>query len=60
MALAGGMAGCCFWTAMFPTDVVKSRVQVSRLPALSALSMPLVCVVAGQGRSLGLILGDHV
>ena len=28
LALAGGIAGCCFWTAMFPTDVVKSRIQV--------------------------------
>ena len=28
LALAGGVAGCCFWTAIFPTDVVKSRIQV--------------------------------
>ena len=28
LALAGGLAGCCFWTAIFPADVVKSRVQV--------------------------------
>ena len=29
MALAGGIAGCCFWTAMFPADVVRSRIYVS-------------------------------
>lgn len=28
LALAGGLAGCCYWGAMFPTDVVKSRIQV--------------------------------
>lgn len=28
LTVAGGLAGCCFWTAIFPTDVVKSRVQV--------------------------------
>ena len=28
LTVAGGLAGCCFWTSIFPTDVVKSRVQV--------------------------------
>ena len=29
LAFAGGVAGCCLWTSIFPADVVKSRVQVS-------------------------------
>lgn len=28
LALAGGLAGSFFWTATFPIDVVKSRIQV--------------------------------
>lgn len=28
LALAGGIAGCCFWTSIYPTDLVKSRIQV--------------------------------
>ncbi|KAK3100290.1 hypothetical protein FSP39_017714 [Pinctada imbricata] len=26
--VAGGVGGCCLWSAIFPTDVVKSRIQV--------------------------------
>ena len=26
----GGMAGLAFWTAVFPMDVIKSRIQVSQ------------------------------
>ena len=28
VAISGGVAGACFWASVFPTDVVKSRVQV--------------------------------
>lgn len=28
LAFAGGVAGCCLWTSIFPADVVKSRVQI--------------------------------
>jgi hypothetical protein len=31
VAISGGIAGACFWASVFPTDVVKSRVQVSVL-----------------------------
>ena len=24
----GGMAGVCFWSCIFPMDVIKSRIQV--------------------------------
>ena len=24
----GGVAGLCFWTCIFPLDVIKSRIQV--------------------------------
>ena len=27
----GGVAGLCFWTCIFPLDVIKSRIQVRRL-----------------------------
>ncbi|CAB4014952.1 mitochondrial ornithine transporter 1 [Paramuricea clavata] len=27
VAISGGVAGACFWSSVFPTDVVKSRVQ---------------------------------
>ena len=27
--LCGGLAGVCFWTCVFPMDVVKSRIQAS-------------------------------
>lgn len=27
-ALAGGLGGVCLWVAIFPADVVKSRIQV--------------------------------
>lgn len=26
--VAGGVGGMCLWSAIFPTDVVKSRIQV--------------------------------
>lgn len=29
VAFSGGIAGACFWTSVFPTDVVKSRVQTA-------------------------------
>ncbi|CAG7819764.1 unnamed protein product [Allacma fusca] len=29
--VCGGMGGVAFWTAIFPTDVVKSRIQVSNV-----------------------------
>ena len=28
----GGMAGVCFWTGIFPLDVIKSRIQVRGMP----------------------------
>jgi hypothetical protein len=27
--ISGGVAGCALWTAMFPTDLIKSRIQVA-------------------------------
>lgn len=27
--LSGGVAGTCLWSFMFPTDVIKSRIQVT-------------------------------
>ena len=32
--VSGGVAGMCLWTSIFPTDVIKSRIQVtgSKLP----------------------------
>ncbi|KAF2367753.1 Mitochondrial substrate/solute carrier [Trinorchestia longiramus] len=27
--ISGGVAGCLLWTAMFPTDLIKSRIQVA-------------------------------
>ncbi|XP_046853111.1 mitochondrial ornithine transporter 2-like isoform X3 [Xenia sp. Carnegie-2017] len=27
VAISGGIAGACFWSSVFPTDVVKSRIQ---------------------------------
>ena len=27
----GGVAGLCFWTCIFPLDVIKSRIQVRLL-----------------------------
>ena len=29
--VCGGMAGVCFWTCIFPLDVIKSRIQVTQL-----------------------------
>ena len=29
--VCGGMAGVCFWTCIFPLDVIKSRIQVTSL-----------------------------
>ena len=26
--ICGGVAGVCFWSAIFPLDVIKSRIQV--------------------------------
>ena len=26
--LSGGIAGCCFWSSMYPFDVIKARIQV--------------------------------
>ena len=37
LAFAGGIAGVCLWTAIFPADVVKSRVQVSIMSVISKL-----------------------
>lgn len=37
--LAGGIGGVCFWTAMFPADVVKSRIQIA------GSSEPMISVV---------------
>lgn len=28
LALAGGIAGCCYWTTVFPIDVTKANIQV--------------------------------
>ena len=29
LALAGGLGGCGYWISVFPTDTVKSRIQVT-------------------------------
>ncbi|CAF3270876.1 unnamed protein product [Rotaria socialis] len=34
--VSGGMAGICFWTFMFPIDVIKSRIQVLK-PNMSTM-----------------------
>ena len=63
--MAGGIAGCCFWTVMFPTDVVKSRVQVCRpdcvegTPLLQPAKL-LYCSLLGDGGAIWLILGHYV
>lgn len=28
LIFSGGMAGVCLWLAIFPADVIKSRIQV--------------------------------
>jgi len=38
--LCGGLAGVCFWTCVFPMDVVKSRIQVRGIQG-SVLSIGL-------------------
>ena len=45
LALAGGIAGCCFWTAMFPADVVKSRVQVDTIIIIMVYTL---CICIGE------------
>ena len=29
--ICGGVAGACLWTAIYPVDVIKSRIQVQSL-----------------------------
>ena len=48
LALAGGIAGCCFWTAMFPTDVVKSRIQVRQCWSACAQHVQYMCSSRAQ------------
>ena len=36
--VSGGMAGVALWTAIFPADVVKSRLQVLQCIALNVES----------------------
>lgn len=36
-SIAGGIAGCCFWTAIFPTDVIRTRIQVSCMLIISSV-----------------------
>ena len=53
-ALAGGLGGCCFWLAVFPADLVKSRIQVMSVNG-SKLTFRMVFkeVIATGGRLKG-------
>ncbi|KAL7064731.1 hypothetical protein AAHC03_04632 [Spirometra sp. Aus1] len=37
-AIAGGFGGVCLWTAIFPLDVIKSRIQVGRTAVASVMA----------------------
>ena len=45
--VAGGIGGVCLWTAIFPFDVVKSRIQVDSLN--DPMTKVLVSVVKKEG-----------
>jgi hypothetical protein len=51
VAISGGVAGACFWSSVFPTDVVKSRVQVSVVTVLLITCMLVfsrLCNILGK------------
>ncbi|KAK2142709.1 hypothetical protein LSH36_922g02023 [Paralvinella palmiformis] len=48
--VCGGMGGVAFWTATFPADVVKSRIQVSG----NKMSKPFLSMVLHIARSEGI------
>ncbi|XP_018497762.1 mitochondrial ornithine transporter 1 [Galendromus occidentalis] len=37
--IAGGIGGTCLWVSIFPADVIKSRMQISRKSKQSALNV---------------------
>ena len=41
--VCGGMAGVCFWTCIFPLDVIKSRIQVTQLCSMWLYIMYCSC-----------------
>lgn len=47
-AMAGAVGGMALWTAIFPADVVKSRMQVSpeKLRGIEDTKMPRIILVS--------------
>ena len=48
-AMAGGLAGMMLWTAVFPFDMVKSRMQISHSQSKRSLLKELVYVARNEG-----------
>jgi solute carrier family 25 carnitine/acylcarnitine transporter 20/29 len=49
MALAGAIAGVCYWTAFFPADVVKTRIQTDEVYAKLGLVRGLKTMYKNEG-----------
>jgi len=47
VAVAGGLAGCAFWTAALPADVVKTKIQ-SDISKRTTSTLSTVMAIAGQ------------
>jgi solute carrier family 25 ornithine transporter 2/15 len=54
--IAGAVGGIVFWIVIFPADVVKSRIQVSRLTG-SLLSI-MVQIFRQEGKCFTQITGN--
>ena len=48
VAVSGGLAGCAFWTAALPADVVKTRLQTDLSNRLTSIST-LAAIAKEQG-----------
>ncbi len=61
-AVAGGLGGAAIWTATFPFDVVKSRIQIGHLSSVPSSSQgsgrflhTLMEIVRNEGENIGLL-----
>ncbi|CAG2102279.1 unnamed protein product [Medioppia subpectinata] len=54
--IAGGIGGVCFWTSMFPFDVIKSRVQIGSgaVPKMASVFVDIVRTEGFRGLYSGL------
>eukprot|EP01129_Flabellula_baltica_P002517 TRINITY_DN1232_c0_g1_i3.p1 TRINITY_DN1232_c0_g1~~TRINITY_DN1232_c0_g1_i3.p1 ORF type:complete len:213 (-),score=22.00 TRINITY_DN1232_c0_g1_i3:122-760(-) len=47
--LAGGLSGLCFWTTMYPLDVIKSRMQLDQTKRYTSVLSTFRSILKNEG-----------